>query len=288
MAGAGPVAARLACVTLAVAAFLQVLNRPGGTYDPLWVTGLQKMLIWVLPAVAVSWWLAGGRLAGALGGLGLVPFAARGVIVALACTLPFGLAWWVMGHRVAGADELAGDVILGPFAEEVLFRGFLFLGLRSLGWRFWSAGLVSALAFGLAHVPNLTSTASALSAWLWYGVLGGDSWFLEQIPAARMASRAGNVTLQIAAAGILFAWTCDRWQSLWPAIALHTAINFWWIMTFGPEGAFDAPLWPPSAWTTASVAAIGAAVVFTWLQTRRPARAAVADHRGPSVVASDP
>ena len=35
-------------------------------------------------------------------------------------------------------------------------------------------------------------------------------------------------TLATIAGGCLFAWMTWRWQSLWPAIALHSAVNFWW------------------------------------------------------------
>lgn len=285
MARTGSVIGCLGFVAVVVSAFLEVLHRPGGTYDPLWVTGAFKILIWVVPSLGVAWWIAGGLGAG-VQALGLRPFAGRGIALGLACTLPFGLAWWVLGHRIAGADELAGDVILGPVAEEVLFRGFLFLGLRRLGLRFWSAGLVSALAFGVAHVPSL----SYLTDKLW--AAGAAGWAHRDLGAAveflgvygPMLMDAAEVTLQIAAAGLLFAWVCDRWRSLWPAIALHMAINFWWIMTFGAEGALEAPLWPLSPWTLASVLAVTSTILLTWHQTRRPAPAVVGSRSGPSWV----
>ncbi|HET7827340.1 MAG TPA: type II CAAX endopeptidase family protein [Candidatus Saccharimonadales bacterium] len=42
-------------------------------------------------------------------------------------------------------------VIFPPLGEEVLFRGYLFSGLRKL-WRFWPALLVTSLLFGAPHL----------------------------------------------------------------------------------------------------------------------------------------
>jgi hypothetical protein len=54
---------------------------------------------------------------------------------------------------------------------------------------------VSSLAFGAAHQGGLTAVLSAT------------------------------------AAGMLFAWIVERSRSLWPAIGIHSAINFWWVMS---------------------------------------------------------
>lgn len=42
-------------------------------------------------------------------------------------------------------------VIFPPLGEEVLFRGYLFSGLRKV-WRFWPAMLVTSLLFGAPHL----------------------------------------------------------------------------------------------------------------------------------------
>lgn len=44
--------------------------------------------------------------------------------------------------------------IIGPFAEEVFFRRFLYVRLRQKG-NFWYAGLISSIIFTIAHVPSL-------------------------------------------------------------------------------------------------------------------------------------
>jgi len=54
---------------------------------------------------------------------------------------------------LSGADlipVIIALVIITPFFEEVLFRGFLFLGLRSR-LPFWPAAIITSLIFGLFH-----------------------------------------------------------------------------------------------------------------------------------------
>lgn len=59
-----------------------------------------------------------------------------------------------------GADETVlasvalcfGVCVMAPLAEETLFRGFMFGGLRR--WGFWPAALISGALFGLAHASG--------------------------------------------------------------------------------------------------------------------------------------
>ncbi|HEY1332424.1 MAG TPA: type II CAAX endopeptidase family protein [Actinomycetota bacterium] len=46
-------------------------------------------------------------------------------------------------------------VLIGPAAEEILFRGFVFRGVRQR-FAFWPAALISAACFSLAHVTFLS------------------------------------------------------------------------------------------------------------------------------------
>ena len=83
-------------------------------------------------------------------------------------------------------------VILGPFAEEVFFRGFVFAGLAArLG--VLGAGLGSALLFTLAHVSN----------------------DLDQ-----------NLVLPpIFATGLLLTWLYHKTGSIWSCFAAHAMQN---------------------------------------------------------------
>ena len=289
MTRAGSAAALTVCVSVAALVFMRLIGRSDGTFDALWVRGLLKVGLWVVPAAGLAWWLAGRRWAEAWRALGLTPLAWRGVAIGLACTAPFALPWAAGGYRLAGPDELAGDVLLGPIAEEILFRGVLFLGLRRLGWSFWSAGALSALAFGVAHVPTLDLLFRRVRDALASGVINGEPGALGQFLTtwAPMLADAGAVTLQVAAGGLLFAWVCDRWQSLWPAIGLHAAINFWWIMTFGAEGTIDASRWAVTPWAVASALCVSAAILLTFRATRQPAPARTGRPRSTSLALTD-
>ena len=52
-------------------------------------------------------------------------------------------------------------VVLAPLAEEILFRGLLFSGLRKR-LRFWGATLITSVLFGLAHIFGGEEGASLL------------------------------------------------------------------------------------------------------------------------------
>ena len=78
-------------------------------------------------------------------------------------------------------------VLLGPFAEEVFFRGFVFTGL-AWKWGPRNAALVSAALFAASHLS--------------VGLL---------VPAF--------------ASGLLLAWAYHRTGSLWPAVLAHTMQN---------------------------------------------------------------
>jgi membrane protease YdiL (CAAX protease family) len=112
-------------------------------------------------------------------------------------TVPLALTLIARRSSNLSFDVLAADVLIGPFAEEVLFRGVLFLGLRRAGWSFVGAAVASALCFGVAHVI---------------------------MPIGILATAAG---------GLLFAWVVDRWGSLWPAIGLHAGLNLWSDLVWG-------------------------------------------------------
>jgi len=94
----------------------------------------------------------------------------------------------VFGAPVAFWSSLAGIVFVGPFFEELIFRGFLYGTLRGrLGM---SAALaVSAGIFSMVHG---------------YGAVGFLTVFWS---------------------GVVFAWVYEKSGSLWPAIAAHGAGN---------------------------------------------------------------
>lgn len=252
---AAAVLARLLFIGVALYVFWRTTLESRGFLESLSVWGLLKVGLWVLPAAALTWALERGERASAWRLLGLWPPAWRGFGLGILATAPFALVWWLAPRGAPDLDTLVGDVLLGPFAEEVLFRGFLFLALRRLGWRFWSAALLSAAMFGAAHVPNLTALIQNTALSAWYGVgldRLGPSW-----------ASAIAVTAQTGAGGLLFAWMCEQWRVLWPGIGLHAAMNFWWVMVYGSEAIARPAASAATPWAAASVVSFAVVVVLT-------------------------
>lgn len=82
-------------------------------------------------------------------------------------------------------------VLIGPAVEEVLFRGVIFRALRS-GLAFWPAALIASVLFALIHVPDA----------------GGLEGFGPRLLT-----------------GLIFCGLFQRTGSLYPAIAVHIALN---------------------------------------------------------------
>lgn len=161
--------------------------------------GLLKILLWVVPAVAAVMIVDRVSLHDSWRALGL-DSDFGGYRFGLLATLPMAIIVVFFALGRLDSDELVGSVLLGPFAEEVLFRGFLLRRLLlDAGWRPLSAIGASAALFGLAHV----------------GTPGAGVFDL----------------ILLAAGGLAFAWICFKWDSLWPAIGLHSFINFWWVLS---------------------------------------------------------
>jgi membrane protease YdiL (CAAX protease family) len=166
--------------------------------------GLLKILLWVVPSIGAI--MTAGRLSlhESWRALGLESGIA-GYRFGFLATLPMAVIVLFFALGRLDSDDLVGSVVLGPFAEEVLFRGFLFRRLLfDAGWRPLSAMGASAALFGLAHLGT-----------------PGQGFF---------------DLLILGAGGVAFAWICYRWDSLWPAIGLHSFINFWWVLSdSGPQ-----------------------------------------------------
>lgn len=109
---------------------------------------------------------------------------------------------------------------IGPFAEEMVFRGVAFGLLRRIaGWRFRTAALVPALVFGLGHANPFHAGAS-----------------LNEV-----------MTFAITATGaVIFSWLYERWNfNLWVPVLLHALMNFAWSLFRVGDGAFAG--WLPLA-----------------------------------------
>ena len=79
-------------------------------------------------------------------------------------------------------------VVLAPLAEELLFRGFIFKGIRKK-MKFWPTALIVSFLFALVH------------------------WQI-------------NVGLDVFALSLVLCWLREHTDSLWPGIILHALKNF--------------------------------------------------------------
>ncbi len=85
--------------------------------------------------------------------------------------------WWIF---VAGA-------LVAPFVEEIIFRGFIFAGLRNThGWK--KAALISSACFAIIHMQPAT-------------------------------------LIPIFILGFIFAYLYQRYESIWPAVLMHMSTN---------------------------------------------------------------
>ena len=240
----------IALFAVALAAYIafRLVDTHAWRFDVHLADALLKIGLWVLPCVLV---LRASEHTGyrrVLAVLGLGSGIVRGYSFGFAATLPMLVALAVSGIAGASVAAAAGIALVGPFAEEVLFRGFLFRQLCSrAGWTARRAMLGSALAFGLAHLGNVH-------------VSGFES----------LVAAVGEVGVT-AVGGLLFAWIVYRWDSLWPAIGLHAFMNFWWYLS-GVETLSDRALHGASAvgepvTNIARLASVGLAIALTlWRQ----------------------
>ena len=236
--------------------FWVVVDQPWPILDLPVIEGLLKVLIWVVPSLLVVMAIDRLSLHDAWRSIGLASHPARGVGFGLLATLPMALvAPFGPVHAVA-VDALIGSFVLGPLAEEVLFRGFLYTQLvRRAGWRVPWAIVTSALVFAVAHLGAIDMEVAGRL--LRIG-LGFDE---RMLPDTLIRIAAGVVAL--APGGAVFAWILYRSGSLWPAIGLHAFLNLWWMVSHG-EGR------PGPSLDISGVAQVASFVLALGLTMRRP------------------
>lgn len=135
--------------------------------------------------------------------LGLRAPVKRAFVFSFIAALPMLLAFALtsnFNHEMSAASVLVGCVV-APFAEEVLFRGYMFRQLyRRARLGFWVAALVPSVLFALVHVYQAESGGELI------GILG--------------VTGIGS---------IIGCWIFMKWQdNLWAVFGLHVLMNLWW------------------------------------------------------------
>jgi len=123
--------------------------------DAYWFEAALKCALWIPSCAIVTAFLQLGTGQSAGWALGLSAGARRGLLFGVVATMPMAAAALALPRKPLNPDLIAGSTMIGPFAEELLFRGFLFtLLVRRAGWHVVPAMILSSLIFGLAHLRN--------------------------------------------------------------------------------------------------------------------------------------
>ena len=172
-------------------------------------SNLLKLLIWVLPAMGFVAWLKGEKPAQywALSSFPTRQQWKRCVIATAVFLLAVAAFGVTLGHKSVSLAALAStplalsllSLLVSPFLEEVLFRGFVLKELLSLSPLAVANPLTSLLFLG-AHLPY----------WLSHG----------GVTPAMLSNCAG-----VFAFSLLAGWLFAKSRSIWPATLAHTANN---------------------------------------------------------------
>jgi membrane protease YdiL (CAAX protease family) len=175
--------------------------------------GLTEMLEWpvvlgIRNALEVALCLAGIAIVHRFGlsrsarELGLVAPVGRALVFAFIATLPMVVTF--ASTTVNPKMTVLGVAVFcfaAPFAEEVLFRGFMFRQLyRRARLGFWISALLPSALFAAAHLYQSRN--------------------LEEMVGILAVTGLG---------GIGFCWVFMKWQdNLWAVFGLHALMNLWW------------------------------------------------------------
>jgi membrane protease YdiL (CAAX protease family) len=226
-------------VYLLVRAYWSLYERAGAGLDPLWAQTLTQVVLWALPCLLMVMVWRRVSFTDAWHELGLGRGIGAGVVFGLLTTAPMAVAAVLAdGARLPSAQRAVSDSLLGPFAESVLFTGFLFTQLvHRARWPVVAGIIACGLTFGLAHIHNVEGGLVRL-------LLTGNPDVLIQ----DIGLFAPGV-LAVGAGGAIFTWIFHRSRSLWLPMALHALMNFWWAVS--GEGMSQATATRPIVTPTA-------------------------------------
>jgi len=166
----------------------------------------------------------------------------QGLLSALLSSLPMFLGLgFLQGFTQFQPDGgiLYRGIVLAGFGEEFLYRAFLFgLLFYHAGWGFLSAGLLTGLFFGYAHLYQAHSIGSGVAIFLF-----------------------------TTGASLGFAWFYYVWQSLWMALFLHGLMDLIWD-SYGVDTNVTGSLWV----NVARFSTLGLAIFLSVRQAKKTGR----------------
>jgi CAAX protease family protein len=135
--------------------------------------------------------------------LGLTKPVGRGLAFAAIATLPMLITFSLTSSVNPKMTFLTIGVLcfIAPFAEEVVYRGFLFRQLyRRARLGFWVASLLPSVLFAVGHLYQSNDLQELL-----------------------------GIVAITGSGGVLFCWLYMKWKdNVWPVFGLHAGMNLWW------------------------------------------------------------
>lgn len=135
--------------------------------------------------------------------LGLLAPIGRGLVFATIASLPMLIAFALTSSVNPKMTFLTVGVgcFIAPFAEEVLYRAFVFRQLyRRARLGFWVSALLPSALFAVAHLYQSSNLMELL-----------------------------GIVAITGAGGIGFCWFFMKWRdNLWAVFGLHAMMNLWW------------------------------------------------------------
>ena len=197
--------ALIACVAFVICTYISDLMRLAGLrrilHGWIWVAAVNvsQFIICVSAIMAAH----AVKLKGALRELGLRAPLRPAAAFSFVAASPMLVIFAVTSSINAKMSLLSVGVgcFVAPFAEEVLFRGYMFGQLYRRGrWGFWLSALIPSALFAVGHAYQ-----------------AGELWELVGIFAV---TGLGS---------ILGCWIYMQWQfNLWVVFGLHGLMNLWW------------------------------------------------------------
>jgi membrane protease YdiL (CAAX protease family) len=183
-------------------AFLKLIGWRRFTSEWLYVLGIRNTfeVITCFLAVLITHRLGFKRAARELG---IAKPVGRGLAFAAIATLPMLIAFALTSNVNPNMTFLSVGVlcIIAPFAEEVLFRGFIFRQLYQrarLG--FWLSALLPSIVFASKHLYQSDDMMELL-----------------------------GIVAITGTGGIGFCWFFMKWRyNIWAIFGLHSLMNLWW------------------------------------------------------------
>ena len=182
--------------------FLKLIGWRRFTSEWLYVLGLRNLfeVITCFLAVLITQRLGCKRAARELG---IAKPIGRGLAFAGIATLPMLIAFALTSNVNPNMTFLSVGVlcIISPFAEEILFRGFVFRQLYQrtrLG--FWLSALLPSIVFASKHLYQSDDMMELL-----------------------------GIVAITGTCGIGFCWFFMKWRyNIWAIFGLHSLMNLWW------------------------------------------------------------